>query len=188
MAKSYEELTFADDFMFCKIMESNQDLCRELTELILGRKIGGILTIDKQKPIEVTADGRGVRFDIYMMEDNQTVYNIEMQAGPIDDLPCRTRYYQGMIDLNLIERGAHYSELNHSFVIYICQFNLFEKIGRHKYSFLNLCIEDPTIELGDEAEKSALRKAGSGTSGNETGNDPKISGEPKVEHIDILRE
>ena len=76
MAKSYEELTFADDFMFCKIMESNQDLCRELTELILGRKIGGILTIDKQKPIEVTADGRGVRFDIYMMEDDQTVYNI----------------------------------------------------------------------------------------------------------------
>lgn len=49
-----------------------------------------------------------------------------------------------------------YSELNHSFVIYICQFNLFEKIGRHKYSFLNLCIEDPTIGLGDEAEKIFL--------------------------------
>ena len=62
MAKSYEELTFADDFMFCKIMENNQDLCRELTELILGRKIGGILTIDKQKPIEVTADGPRVKF------------------------------------------------------------------------------------------------------------------------------
>ena len=34
--------------------------------------------------------------------------------------------------------------------------NLFEEIGRHKYSFLNLCREDPQIELGDETEKIFL--------------------------------
>ena len=61
-----------------------------------------------------------------------------------------------MIDLNLIKRGAHYSDLNRSYVIYICRFNLFEEIGRHKYSFLNLCQEDPRIELGDETEKIFL--------------------------------
>ena len=37
--KSYEELEFTDDFLFCKIMENNVDLCKELTELILDRKI-----------------------------------------------------------------------------------------------------------------------------------------------------
>ena len=31
MTKRYEELTFTDDFMFCKIMMNNEDLCRELT-------------------------------------------------------------------------------------------------------------------------------------------------------------
>ena len=66
--KSYDELTFTDDFMFCKIMQSNPDLCRELTELIIGRKTGEIIWINKQAPIEITADGRGVRFDIYMEE------------------------------------------------------------------------------------------------------------------------
>ena len=30
MAKRYEELTFCDDFMFCKILEQNPALCREL--------------------------------------------------------------------------------------------------------------------------------------------------------------
>ena len=30
MAKKYEELTFCDDFMFCKILEQNPALCREL--------------------------------------------------------------------------------------------------------------------------------------------------------------
>ena len=160
MAKSYEELTFADDFMFCKIMESDQDLCRELTELILGRKIGGILTIDKQKPIEVTADGRGVRFDIYMMEDNQTVYNIEMQAGPIDDLPCRTRYYQGMIDLDLMERGAKFYELKNSYIIFICLENLFPEIGLHKYSFAMRCRECQNLELGDRSHRIIISAKG----------------------------
>ena len=34
--------------------------------------------------------------------------------------------------------------------------NLFEDVGRHKYSFLNLCREDSRIELGDETEKIFL--------------------------------
>ena len=34
MAKKYEELTFTDDFMFCKILELYPEICRELLELI----------------------------------------------------------------------------------------------------------------------------------------------------------
>ena len=40
--KRYEDLTFTDDFMFCKVLQSNPELCKEVTELILGKKIGGI--------------------------------------------------------------------------------------------------------------------------------------------------
>ena len=156
MAKKYEELTFKDDFMFCKILEQNPALCRELLEMVLDKKVGELSCVNRQKPIEITANGKGVRFDVYAEGSNSIIYDIEMQNAGADSIAKRSRYSQGMIDLNLIERGAHYSELNHSFVIYICQFNLFEKIGRHKYSFLNLCIEDPTIGLGDEAEKIFL--------------------------------
>jgi hypothetical protein len=46
--KRYEELNFTDDFMFCKILQNDPDLCRELTELILLRKIGRIVSIDRQ--------------------------------------------------------------------------------------------------------------------------------------------
>ena len=63
--KKYEELTFTDDFMFCKILTNNPELCHELLELILGRKVGAFTRLDKQKPIEITADGKGVRFDVY---------------------------------------------------------------------------------------------------------------------------
>ena len=58
MAKKYEELDFTDDFMFCKVLTNNPELCRELLELIIGRKVGEFLQIEKQKQIEITADGK----------------------------------------------------------------------------------------------------------------------------------
>ena len=156
MAKKYDELTFNDDFMFCKILEQNPMLCRELLELVLDRKVGELACINRQKPVEITANGKGVRFDVYAEGSDSIIYDIEMQNAVSDSIAKRSRYSQGMIDLNLMNRGAHYNELNRSYVIYICRFNLFEEIGRHKYSFLNLCQEDPQIELGDETEKIFL--------------------------------
>lgn len=68
------------------------------------------------------------------------------------NLPKRSRYYQGMIDLNLIEKGADYNGLNKSFVIFICKFDLFGQ-DRHRYTFENLCREDTSLRLGDETTK-----------------------------------
>lgn len=39
--------------------------------------------------------------------------------------------------------------------IFICTFDLFEK-GRHKYTFGNICLEDNSIILNDEAQKIVL--------------------------------
>lgn len=39
--------------------------------------------------------------DVYVEDDNNTVFDIEMQTTKQKDLPKRSRYYQGMIDLIL---------------------------------------------------------------------------------------
>ena len=49
MAKKYEELTFHDDFMFCRILEDKPALCRELLELILDHKVGELTGVNPQK-------------------------------------------------------------------------------------------------------------------------------------------
>lgn len=157
--KKYEELTFTDDFMFCKILTNNPELCHELLELILGRKVGAFTRLDKQKPIEITADGKGVRFDVYSEDDSNTVYDCEMQTTDNRNLPKRTRYYQGMIDLSLIERGADYNKLKRSYIIFICPFDEF-KLGLHKYTFQNRCNEQPELVLGDESTKIFLCAGG----------------------------
>ena len=48
-----------------------------------------------------------------------------MQTTKKDNLPKRMRYYQGMIDLNILEKGESYKALKKSFVIFICTFDLF---------------------------------------------------------------
>jgi len=156
MAKKYEELTFNDDFMFCRILEEKPALCRELLELVLDHKVGELVSVNPQKPIEITANGKGVRFDVYAEGSDSEIYDIEMQNASVDSIAKRSRYSQGMIDLNLIKRGSHYSELNRSYVIYICRFNIYKEGELHKYSFRNLCLEDPRIELGDETDKIFL--------------------------------
>ena len=100
----FENLKFTDDFMFCTVLQTNEDLCKELVELILDIKIKGIVQVEKQKSIELTADGRGVRFDVYLEDGNDTIYDIEMQAIDRGDLRRRSRYYQGMIDLDYLEK------------------------------------------------------------------------------------
>lgn len=158
-AKKYDDLMFTDDFMFCKVMTTNPELCHELLELILGKKVGAFTRLDQQKPIEMTADGKGIRFDVYSEDDSGIVYDCEMQTSKKDNLPKRTRYYQGMIDLNLLERGADYKELKKSYVIFICPFDQFQE-GLHKYTFENQCKEIPELVLGDESTKIFLCAGG----------------------------
>lgn len=150
--KEYEELRFQDDFMFCKILQENEDLCKDLTELIIGRKIGSIVKPEKQKTIEISADGHGVRFDVYFEDDEKRVYDIEMQRSDTLELPLRSRYYQGMIDLDYLEKGKKYQELPDSYIIFLCTFDLFRR-GYHKYSFVPKCREVDKLELDDGTDR-----------------------------------
>lgn len=62
-------------------MTTNPELCHELLELILGKKVGSFTRLDQQKPIEMTADGKGIRFDVYSEDDSGIVYDCEMQTS-----------------------------------------------------------------------------------------------------------
>lgn len=70
----------------------------ELLELILGRTVGELAIVNQQKPVKITPDHRGVRFDVYAKDNHQVVYNVEMQNLRKDSLERRARYSQCMID------------------------------------------------------------------------------------------
>ncbi len=54
LLKKWETLTFTDDFMFSQVMH-DEEICRQVVELILGIKIGKIeylSTQEKQNPTQ----------------------------------------------------------------------------------------------------------------------------------------
>ena len=159
LQKKYKELKFTDDFMFGKILVNNPEICRKLLELLLDVKIKRISYPEKQKTIEILADGKGIRLDVYVDDENGTIYNIEMQTTLKRELPKRSRYYQGMIDMHLIERGGRYKDLKQSFVIFIC---LSDPFGYHLpvYRFENICVQNKDILLKDEAVKVFINADG----------------------------
>lgn len=131
-------------------------MCNELLERILpDLKIEYMEYPELQKPIKEDVDARSVRLDVYVRDGEGTVYNIEMQAVDTKELPKRSRYYQGMIDLQLLDKNQSYKELNKSFVIFICMQDIFGR-GRHKYTFENTCKEDRELLLKDETTKVFL--------------------------------
>lgn len=77
--KEFDKLTIKDNFIFGAVMR-NEKQCKTLLECILGIKIRKIEYTDVEKVIEKTYSSKGVRLDVYVEDDMNTVYNIEMQA------------------------------------------------------------------------------------------------------------
>ena len=156
--KKYEELELRDDFMFSRIM-SNPKFVKPLLETILGVKIRKIVYPQTQKTIDLSLQAKGIRLDVYVEDDQNTVFNLEMQTSDGANLPKRMRYYQGMIDLNILDNGQDYTTLKKSYVIFICTFDPFGE-GRHIYTFCNTCQENTALTLDDDAVKIILSTKG----------------------------
>ena len=148
--KPIEELTLADNFMFCHTMK-NEELCKELLEKLLHIKIDHIVYPELEKELTAYYESKSVRLDVYV-KDSDKIYDIEMQNQPSSFLPLRTRYYQSMIDVDNLLKGDDYSNLKESFIIFICTFDPFNN-ALPCYTFKNICKENTTIELNDKTSK-----------------------------------
>ena len=158
--KTWEELDITDDYLF-KLIMNHKHICKRMIEKILRIKIRDLRYIEEEKTLKHQYDSKGVRLDVYVEDDQNTVYDIEMQVRkPYDDsLAKRTRYYQAMIDLDLLQEGASYKQLNPSFIIFLCPFPLFDGL-RHIYTFRSLCLQDPELDLNDGATRIFLSSKG----------------------------
>lgn len=156
---NWEELGLSNDFLFGKIMR-DPEICKGVLQRILPQlSIERIEYPELQKEIKEDIDARSVRLDVYVRDDRDTVYNIEMQTVNTKELPKRSRYYQSMMDLQLLDHGQSYKKMNQCYIIFICLTDIFEK-GRHIYTFKNICQEDGELALGDGTEKLFLNANG----------------------------
>ncbi|MCQ2591176.1 MAG: Rpn family recombination-promoting nuclease/putative transposase [Treponema sp.] len=146
----WNQATIANNFIFYKIMRNNPDLCKELLEILLSMEIDHI-EIHGEEEILIDYESRGIRLDVYA-KNEENAFNIEMQAINTKELPERARFYQGVIDVDLLKTGEDFRKLKDTYVIFICIEDIFKK-ELPLYRFQNFCVENKDIALNDRTYK-----------------------------------
>lgn len=159
MSKPIEELTIMNDFLFSVVMRQEK-YCKPLLEYILKVKIKSIVYIGEQETIQSAAPAaKSIRLDVYVEDDEDSVYDLEVQTTDKHNLGKRSRFYQSMMDIRVLEKGGDYRKLKKSFVIFICNYDPY-KLSRYIYTFATQCMEDQKVDFGDEATKIVINTKG----------------------------
>ena len=156
----WSKLTLRNNFMFRLVMEK-QELCKKLIECILGIKIKSISYMEHEKSFEANLRSKGIRLDLFVIDEDGVAYDIEMQMDNSykEFLGRRTRYYVSTMDNNALKKGERYSQLRKSYVIFICTFDPFGR-GLAKYTFNAICNEDHSLVLDDGVTRVFINTEG----------------------------
>ena len=161
--KKWQNLTLADDFLFCKIM-SDISLCSEMLHRIFPElDVSDIRPVETQKAEKLALHIRGVRFDVFT-RIARDIFDVEAQKRRLKDLRKRPRAYHivmghDCLNVDTLKKSGGYDDLPNTYVIFICMFDPFGK-KRHIYSSQNYCTEDKDIALGDGAYTVFLNTKG----------------------------
>ena len=171
MKTTFDNLTIQNDFLFKKVME-NKRICKRLIEEILQIQIKTLTFVEIEKSVDIYQSSKGIRMDVIAQDEHHTRYNIEMQTADVIHtstheslLPKRTRYYQAMMDMDMLQKGDSYDKLDETYIIFICGFDLFSKC-QYTYTFQKRCQEAPSLILPDKT--TILFLNAKGTHGNVT--------------------
>ena len=157
--KKFQDLTIRNGFMFAAVMMQD-DNSKKFLEMLLQVPIKEVI-VSYEKSLIYNPECKGVRLDVYVCDENNTRYDIELQVAQ-QELGKRTRYYHSQMDMDLLESGHEYKELPTSYVIFVCDFDPFKK-GKYCYTFENRCLEDFSLEMGDGSRSIFLSTDGKDT-------------------------
>ena len=146
LQEKWESLTFTDNFIFSHVMH-DENICRQVVELILGVRIGKIHYLSAQDEHKTDPDSMRIIMDVFLRDENRII-TVEMQTGHKKELPKRSRYYQSVADVSTTPTGAKYRNLPDNILIFICTFDPFNR-NIPRYTFQYTCDEDPELKLQD---------------------------------------
>ena len=136
MADEQKIYPFTNDEIF-KVVMQDESIAKEIISIILGKKVAKIKNYVPQKDKKVLKAAHGVRFDLYF-EGDDAIYNVEMQNSACFDIGRRARYYQSMIDVDILNESEDYLDLKDSYIIFLCTYDPFKE-GLPVYSFETVC-------------------------------------------------
>ena len=157
------KLNLSARFLFDEVMEDPQTQ-QDVLSIIFDKEIPIIKYGATEKEFRLTPMARSIRMDLFSIDEDQVIYNTEMQDKKKNDLAKRSRYYQALMDVSLLEPGVpDYSSLNRTYLIMIMTFDLFG-YQKYRYTFTSTCKGIRDCELEDGAVRIFLSTKGTNDS------------------------
>ena len=161
----FEDLTIQSNFMFKYVM-GNKGLCQRFISNVMKCDVVDLEYIETEKELEPYFDSKCVRLDVIVVDRNNNRYNLEMQVRNVIGketklplLPKRARYYQSVMDMDMLQKGQTYDKLSPLVLVFVCAFDLFKE-GRYVYTFKSRCLENLDLELANDVTTMFLNANG----------------------------
>ena len=161
----FEDLTIKSNFMFKHVM-GNKGLCQRFISNVMKCDVVDLEYIETEKELEPYFDSKCVRLDVIVVDRNNNRYNLEMQVRNVIGketklplLPKRARYYQSVMDMDMLQKGQTYDKLSPLVLVFVCAFDLFKE-GRYVYTFKSRCLENLDLELANDVTTMFLNANG----------------------------
>lgn len=148
--KAFDDLTFTDDYLFKRIMQ-NGEICKRVLQVLLGKRITRIVSLETEKEVTLEFFAHGVRFDVYVEGSDEAV-DIEMQTYREADLAARMRRNHAQLDLLTMDKDNPAGAAKATCVIFICTFDPFRR-GLPVYSFSWREETHLDLTLGDKSRR-----------------------------------
>ncbi len=168
MQKSIRELDLLDDFLFTEATMDERTanlLLRLIIERSTGLKVGRLIIRTQRVVNGVDTDYHGMRMDVTveeLEEEEDTIiqfFDIEPNNVQRVHLPKRSRFYQALADVKLLETGVDYDRLPNMWTIWILPYDPFGK-NQMVYTVKNRVEEFPEVEYNDGVIKLFLYTGG----------------------------
>ena len=118
LLEAVQKFCLMDDTFFNCFMSDNIEGMTYVLNVIMERNDLVIKRIEIQHTIP-NLYARGVRFDVFATDSEGREYDFEIQNANDGAIPKRARYNSGMMDYRCLSKGADWSELPETYVIFI---------------------------------------------------------------------
>lgn len=146
--KAISELCLLDDNLMTLVFDRNIEATELLLNIILQRSDLKVLEVVGQRGYKnPMSGGRSITIDIYAVDGNGKVYDIEVQRAPEGADPHRARFHSSMVDTKMLKAGQEFKEIHDSYVILITASDVMGA-GRPMYH-VNRIIEETGTYFGD---------------------------------------
>ena len=154
-----QDLTLLDRFLFSEAVE-DEIFLSDLLSIIMEEDI--VLKNPPQTEKEMRGSNlrKYVKLDVFAEDEQDRIYDTEVQKQNTGNLPKRSRYYQAMADSKLLEPGdVDYNSMKSVRIIMIGPFDPYGR-KRYKYTFHMTCMEESDLPLNDGSYRIFLNTHG----------------------------